>query len=1455
MSLILTADSIEQEGGIVIRFPGSSQLSLDGAGIRSSTGATILMNTPGTLELSGEGGIRSSSESAVQLFPPSPDNTGITVSGSVSGYVTKPSQPTGLRATTKSSTQIDLEWISPENSSNLHFTVERSLDEKDWSTVVESTSSTTYSDTSDTGLTSGQTYYYRVSAINTAGTGPPSEPAVSATTWKLSTFPTSLSALTISSTQINVAWSPPELNGGTPILYYILEHALDNTETTEWSVLTQTQSPAERTYSHLALSEGTTHYYRVKAKNAVGTSDPSTVATTTTWKLPSEPTGLLARAVTATQIDLEWSAPLFNGGTEITSYTLEVTRDTVEPKTWSVVVEDTLIPSYNHGGLTTGTTYYYRVKAFNKVGAGPPTSEVTGSWALPKEPRHLSATLEPLFPSSQINLQWTPPEPNVDGAIVTKYHIERSLNNQHWTELAIVDSSTLFYSNSGLTSGTTYYYRVRAENEAGTGNNASNTATATTTGTLRLTATAISATQIDLEWSYDNLNTTEFGVERSEDNSTWTTIVETTTNRSYSDTPVSSSGKITFYYRVNTLGTSSSVASAKLWTVPGTPTISATILTSTSVKLSITPPEDDGGSPITGYVLKRIYEQKEEMSIPLSASTTTYTDTNVPNSRTFRYKLVAVNDVGSSTTPATAVVSLYGSGGTTTDIFLSATVISATQINLAWTLPDNSPILFTLERSTDSQVWTTILNNTLATSYENTSLTSGTTYFYRVFVQNSELPPSDVVSATTWMVPTAPSLSATVVSSTQIDLAWTVPTFDGGFSINSYTLEQSTDDVKWVEVATLSSRIYSHINLTPSTTYFYRVKATNSAGRTGPNSNTATLTTAIAPNEVQGSPQLDTCVASLTGIRLTWFEFGYVGSSYVVERSLNEQDWTVVAENLTALEYMDTNVVQGRYYSYRVKAVVVSLGTSDPSGVCGVLAWAPPNVPRDLSATLEPAMTASRINLEWTPPIPSLDGTSILHYYVERSLDNVAWTELATLGPSDYFYSNSGLTANTTYYYRVKAENEVGKTASNMATVTTSTLLTLTASAVSTTQIDLQWSVNDTFDYAGFRIERSEDNSTWTAVEDISIPSYSDTPVSSSSTITFYYRVSMLDFTNSVVNTSPVTSARLWTIPGTPAILGIQLTSTSIRLFVTPPVDDGGSQITGYTLKRFDTNIEEMSVDLSHTDTSYTDNTVTSNRTFSYRLFAINSVGSSLVPATVVMSTYGFLEPSVVALTATVVSSTQINLMWTVIDNTPITSYTLERSTYSMAWTTVINILNTSLLTTYSDTSLEMGTGYVYRVVAEDSTSTIHTSRIVSGVTWTIPSAPKLSVTDVSDSQVNLSWLPPDYNGGRLLTGYRLEQLSIQEWVTVSTFDASTTSYAHTGLLPSVTYTYRLFAINDVGENITTTESQVSAVTLSTLVNPSDTGPTGDLGPTEETGPTGGKGDGGGGDGIIVGGG
>ena len=140
--------------------------------------------------------------------------------------------------------------------------------------------------------------------------------------------------------------------------------------------------------------------------------------------------------------------------------------------------------------------------------------------------------------------------------------------------------------------------------------------------------------------------------------------------------------------------------------------------------------------------------------------------------------------------------------------------------------------------------------------------------------------------------------------------------------------------------------------------------------------------------------------------------------------------------------------------------------------VKGTVAPVPPAAPTSLTAT---TASSSQINLSWTDNANNENG-----FRVEQSTDGTNFTQIATLGSNAVSFTVTGLSASTTYFYRVASFNGAGNSAfSNTASATTSATPPplpaapsgLSATAATSTRINLSWTDN-AGNESGFRIER-----------------------------------------------------------------------------------------------------------------------------------------------------------------------------------------------------------------------------------------------------------------------------------------------------------------------------------------------------------------------------------------------
>ena len=407
------------------------------------------------------------------------------VVNATTAFTAPPEAPANLQAQASGRTAISLSWTAPSDNGGATITgyqIELSTDAgSNWSDLVANTesSATTYT---HTGLLPATTYHYRISAINAAGTGNPSN-IVNATTDAASVpdAPTGLTATASGSTQIHLSWTAPSNDGGAAISGYRIVMSTD--AGANWSDLVANTESSATTYTHTGLPEGATRHYRVYAINSIGESNPSNVANATTGAAitrPGAPAELTAAASGRTQIHLSWTAPTNNGGTAITGYRIEISADA--GSNWSNLAANTesSATTYTHTGLPESATRHYRVYAINSVGESADPSNVanatTNALSVPDAPTKLTASVSG---KTEINLSWTAPVDD-GGAAISGYQIERSADaGETWADLvADTETTTTTYIHTGLQSGSTHHYRIRAINSVGAGD-PSNVAAAT----------------------------------------------------------------------------------------------------------------------------------------------------------------------------------------------------------------------------------------------------------------------------------------------------------------------------------------------------------------------------------------------------------------------------------------------------------------------------------------------------------------------------------------------------------------------------------------------------------------------------------------------------------------------------------------------------------------------------------------------------------------------------------------------------------------------------------------------------------------------------------------------------------------------------------------------------------------------------------------------------------------
>jgi hypothetical protein len=311
----------------------------------------------------------------------------------------------------------------------------------------------------ETGLTNGTAYTFKVAAINAVGTGASSAASNSVTPATVPGAPT-IGTATAGNASASVRFTAPGSNGGSPVTSY----TVTATDTSTPANGGQQDSGNTGPITLSGLTNGDSYTFTVTATSSIGTGPASATSNAVTPatvpgapgspKATAGPTGVPGDG----EVELSWTAPAGNGST-ITGYTV-----TPGPSCQGCSGLTPTSTSTTVTGLRPGTSYTFTVTATNGVGTGPRSSasKALEVVTVPSAPRALSvkATL-----AGTAVVTFSPPVTN-GGENVTVYVVATSPVCPRCSGMTTSGTSTTV---TGLTSGLRYSFSVRADNKAGTG--------------------------------------------------------------------------------------------------------------------------------------------------------------------------------------------------------------------------------------------------------------------------------------------------------------------------------------------------------------------------------------------------------------------------------------------------------------------------------------------------------------------------------------------------------------------------------------------------------------------------------------------------------------------------------------------------------------------------------------------------------------------------------------------------------------------------------------------------------------------------------------------------------------------------------------------------------------------------------------------------------------------------
>ena len=589
-----------------------------------------------------------------------------------------PGAPTGLTATASGGTQIDLAWTAPADNGGRVITgyqIEKSDDAGTrWSVLVADTQST---DTiySDTTLSGGETRHYRVSAINSIGTGaasnspPTGKPVITGTPEVNQTLTADISGI----------MDADGLPADDQFSYQWIRS--DGTDDSDISGAT------DSTYKLKAADLGKTIKVKVTFTDGGGTEETLTSAATTA--VAADTTGPVVEQVVCFDsfCNLFFDEPV-DGNPDhspptiafaITADGAAITVGSVFPGVQGSARASTLAPLIRQGQTVkivyTDPTSGDDTNAIQDAAGHDAADFTTGEDGVPAVTNN--STVAPVAPGAptsltatasggtQIDLAWTAPADN-GGRVVEGYQIEYSDDAGTSWSVLVADTQTTdtMYSDTTLSGGETRHYRVSAINSIDTGA-ASTVADATTPSgpgvasvtvdqaSITQTTAAVTVTVANLQ---NDLHTVYLRY-RAE-GGVWPSVANQSTPTSgaaITFTLTGLTGNTAHYVAVSLdSGFASGVKTATFTTSPTKPGqttgVNFTLKWNGVLAISWIAPQNDGGSAITGYKVQwksgsqSFGDPSREHTT--GASARVYTITGLTNGTEYTVRVIAVNAVG-----------------------------------------------------------------------------------------------------------------------------------------------------------------------------------------------------------------------------------------------------------------------------------------------------------------------------------------------------------------------------------------------------------------------------------------------------------------------------------------------------------------------------------------------------------------------------------------------------------------------------------------------------------------------------------------------------------------------------------------------------------------------------------------------------------------------------------------
>ncbi|KAI4550627.1 hypothetical protein MJT46_020171, partial [Ovis ammon polii x Ovis aries] len=391
------------------------------------------------------------------------------------GEVQIPGPPTNVHASETSRTYVVLSWDPPEprGKEPLMYFIEKSMvGSGSWQRVNAQTAvrSPRYA---VFDLAEGKPYVFRVLSANKHGLSEPSEitaPIQAQDTIVVPSAPGRVLASRNTRTSVVVQWDRPKHEED--LLGYYVDCSVAGSNV--WEPCNHKPIGYNRFVVH-GLTTGEQYIFRVKAVNAVGTSENSqesdVIKVQAALTVPSHPYGITLLNCDGHSMILGWKVPKFSGGSPILGYYID--KREAHHKNWHEVNSSPLKERIlKVEGLTEGSLYEFKIAAANMAGIGQPSdpSELfkCEAWTMPEPGPAYDLTFCEVRDTSLV-LLWKPPVYSGSSPVSGYFVDYKEEDSGEWLTVNEVTTPHRYLKVCDLHQGKTYVFRVRAVNASGVG--------------------------------------------------------------------------------------------------------------------------------------------------------------------------------------------------------------------------------------------------------------------------------------------------------------------------------------------------------------------------------------------------------------------------------------------------------------------------------------------------------------------------------------------------------------------------------------------------------------------------------------------------------------------------------------------------------------------------------------------------------------------------------------------------------------------------------------------------------------------------------------------------------------------------------------------------------------------------------------------------------------------------